>query len=214
VKKEELSKQELFNNVMSFISGACNIVYLREHLSYFEKKLQEEIAPYEGTEGYIEKSNYEYFKCHSFAAWIRLYTELICNLAMATLSRADFCKIKMDKYTFHGLAEKVIKKGRKASIRKGISLERVDKLIKSFKMTIELRHTIQHGGVPVVIRDNAKFPEIDLFEVAEMVNPVKYRETKEIFHDAKALIDLLPKPTIKLKRGGYVSFVDKGDNKI
>jgi len=214
MKKEELPKEELLKNAMSFISGSGNLNYLREHVSYFEKNLPEEIAPYEGTDGVIEIANYAYLKCHSFAAWIRLYAEFICNLAMATLSRAEFCQVKMDNYSFRSLAEKIIEKAGNVYAQKGISADRFKKMIKSFKMTIELRHTTQHGGIPWVIRNKAKFPDIDLFEVAEMVNPINYRETKEIFHDAKALIDLLPKPTIRLKQGGYVSFIDKEDNKI
>jgi hypothetical protein len=214
MKKEELPKEELFKNAMSFISGSGNLNYLREHVSYFEKNLPGEIAPYEGTDGVIEIANYAYLKCHSFVAWIRLYAEFICNLAMATLSRAEFCQDKMVDYSFHGLTEKTIKKARKACKQKGVSAERFEKMKRSFKMTIELRHTTQHGGIPWVIRDKAKFPDIDLFEVAEMFNPIKYRETKEIFLDAKGLIDLLPKPTIRVGRGGSVSFLDKEENKI
>lgn len=56
--------------------------YLRNHIAYFEKKLEKEIEPYKRI-----KIN-PLAECHNFSAWIRLYTELICNKLAWSLHRA------------------------------------------------------------------------------------------------------------------------------
>jgi len=81
-------------------------------------------------------------------------------------------------------------------------------MIKAFKLTIELRNTIQHGGIPRVLRNIPMFKDIDLREVAKMANPLNYQETKKIFLDADDLVGLLPKYAVVSRKNGYIRVKD------
>jgi len=207
-------KKELSNNASSLISGLGNCSYLYTHIEYFEKRLATEIAFYEENLGDPFLAKWAYQNCSNFVAWIRLYPEFICNRAMASLSRSERCETKLTDYNFTNTAAKIFKLIRDKHQDIDVSEARLEEMIKAFKLTIELRHTIQHGGLPSVLRDTVKFEGIDLEEVAEMANPLKYRETKKIFSDANELIQLLPMPTIVFMEDGGIRFRDPKDSKI
>jgi hypothetical protein len=212
----ETLKETLSNNTASLISGLGNCNYLLDHILYFEKNLPTEIAPFESDSEALNLANWAYQNCHNFAAWIRLYPEFICNRAMASLSRSEDCKTKLTDYYFRNLVEKTFKKVRENYDDKKVSKDRLEEMIKALKLTIELRHTIQHGGLPSILRnkDRFTFKEIDLEEVAEMANPLKYQATKKIFADATELIGLLPQRIIVFMGDGSLKFEDPKESKI
>jgi len=66
----------------NYLGALYNEVHLKNHIAYFEKRLEKEIEPYKRID--ISISSH----CHNFSAWIRLYTELICNKLAWSLYRA------------------------------------------------------------------------------------------------------------------------------
>ncbi len=206
--------KNLSKNATSLLSGLGNCSYLFAHIEYFENKLSTEIAPYKQNPGspYLEKWAYQ--NCPNFITWIRLYPEFICNRAMASLSLSEKCKTRLTEYNFSNAANKIFKQVRDSHDSNKISKDRLEEMIKAFKLTIELRHTIQHGGLPSVLRTAASFDGVDLEEIAEMANPLRYRETKKIFSDANELLSLLPKPMIIGKADGSIEVQDEKDSKM
>ena len=181
-------KKKLSNNASSLITGLRNCSYLYAHIEYFEKRIAAEIAFYEENLGNPYLAKWAYQNCSNFIAWIRLYPEFICNRAMASLSHSEKCEKKFTDYRFADTAKRIFKLARDNHQDIDVSEARLEEMIEAFKLTIELRHTIQHGGLPSVLRDTARFEGVDLEEVAEMANPLKYRETKKTFSDANRLI--------------------------
>ena len=95
--------------------------------------------------------------------------------------------------------------------RSGVTKDEFEKLKKALKTVIELRHTLQHSGIPNILRE-VSFKEIGEEDIAKMIVPQNYKETKEIFSDANKLLELLPKPTIHAYPDGHAALI--GSSKI
>jgi hypothetical protein len=183
-----------------YIGGSSNISHLWEFIDYFENKLEAEIALY---------TNWifsPYFKCPNFAVWIRLYTELICNKAMIELNRAEKCKRKIKSYKFALTIRDIIQIVEKEVSSKGVKKDEFERMKKAIKLTVELRHTLQHGGIPNILRDISFKNDVSEEEIKKMMNPNNFRETKKIFYDANLIIEMLPRPTILLHGDGEVEY--------
>ena len=194
------------HDARDYINAVGNTGYLWEFIAYFEKKLAEEIAPYqekyEGVMGNIY-DRYAYSKCPNFAVWIRLYAELICNKALSELCRAKDLQTKIKNSRFKTTIKDIIKIVEAERQRSAKDIRGFDDMIRAIKLTIELRHSLQHGGIPNIIRD-MQFPEIDINDVANMIAPQNYKETKEIFNQANNLIEFLPRPILICYQDGHV----------
>ncbi len=206
--------EKLSQNAMKMISGLGNCSYLYAHIEFFEKKLPAEIAAYEQLPDTPFRANYAYQNCPHFIAWIRLYPEFICNRAMASLSRSEKLDKDPTKYNFSNTAKGIFKVARERRTEKNVPEERLEAMIKAFKLTIELRHTIQHGGLPSVLRAAPFCEDIDLADVARMASPINYRETKVTFSIANELISFLPQPIIIGKADGSIELQDEKDSKV
>ena len=195
------------SDVSDYIGGAGNISHLWEFIDYFEKKLEPEISPYKDWLCSV------YFQCPNFAAWIRFYPELICTKAMVELNRAEKCKDKIKSYNYGTVTEKVIEIAKKEREKTGADSFTFESRVKALKLTVELRHTLQHGGIPNVLR-NMIFKEVSKEDVNKMVIPQNYLETKKIFQNANLLIEMLPRPKITIHSNGKVEFKEaKGPTK-
>lgn len=199
MKNHKDIKNSEFDNSMRLISGDGNIGYLWEHIDFYEKKLPKEIAPYEEEFRAVDTSRYAYQHCHYFSAWIRLFTELICNKVLVRICRVEYCKKNLSDYGFLVATDKIIQKAKSIASKKGIEVSQLEEMVKCLKLTIELRHSFQHGGVPGIIREKVRNAGVDLKDVTNMVNPKKYRETKKIFYKANELIEMIKPPNIAIR---------------
>ena len=181
-----------------YLGGMGNVGYLWSYLNYFEKKLEDEIVPYKE----IDAPAYLY--CPNFAAWLRIYTELICNKSLIELHRAEKLREKIKDYRFGSAVKEIIRiTGRKIAANR-IKKNEFEKLKKAIKMVVELRHTLQHGGIPNILRDINFKNDVDEEDINKMMVPQNYKETKKIFYDANRLIELLPRHTIIAYKNGSV----------
>lgn len=132
----------------------------------------------------------------NFAAWIRLYTELICNSLYWKLLRSEGDWIKIEKMGFGQARDIIIERLKRssASFPKNIEEKRLNRMKESINLILNLRHSFQHGGLPNLMRD-LSFGS-DLVKLERMLDPNNYEETKEIFLDAEKLLKLLPQPSI------------------
>jgi len=184
--------------VGNYFGGMGNVGFLWSYLKYFEKKLEAEIVPYK------KISPPAYLACPNFAAWLRIYTELICNKLLTEIHRADKLQKKINTYQFREMVEKIIRITERKIATNKIKKNEFAKLKKAIKMVVELRHTLQHGGIPNILRDIKYKNDIDEEDINKMGVPQNYKETKRIFYDANRLIDLLPKPTIRAYKNGSI----------
>jgi len=159
--------------------GFGNINILRQHVEYFEKKTIKEV---ELGDNFI---THTYLECPNFAAWLRLYAEYTCNKALRDLSRAEECSKRISEYTFGEAVEKILE----------LTLQESSAMKRALKLVIELRHTLQHGGVPNILRE-VRFDDVDERDIRGMLDPQNYVETRKVFLLANKLIDLLPSPTL------------------
>ncbi len=172
VKLNSSQTQEVFG-------GFGNINILRHHIEYFEKKTIKEVRQK------YHKWPRTYLECPNFAAWLRLYAEYTCNKALRDLSRAEECNKKICEYTFREAVRKILE----------LTLQESNAMKRALKLVIELRHTLQHGGVPNILRE-VRFDDVDEKDILGMLDPQNYEETREVFLLANKLIDLLPSPTL------------------
>ncbi len=185
--------------VSEYIGGLGN-TNLWSFISYFEKRLEEEIALYREWTW-----SSPYYQCPNFAAWIRLNTELICNEAILALNRAEKFKYKINEYRYGRTVNKIIQLIKERGAKTAAENLRINIRAKAIKLVIELRHTLQHGGIPNILRE-IEFKEVDENEIKRMINPLNYLETKQIFRDANYLIRMLPQPSISVYANGRVKF--------
>jgi len=179
---------------LNYIGALGNETHLKNHIAYFEKKVEKEIEPYKRIE--ISISSH----CHNFSAWIRLYTELICNKSAWSLYRAigDWGKIS-------DLSFRELRKSIKQEVMQAKSLptkHKLQNMIKALHYVIELRHSFQHGGMPNPMPRKRR--KIDEMLLLKMANPRHYKRTKIIFSCANELLELLPKTVIRAYPEGYL----------
>ena len=186
------------SEAMDYMGGMGNIRNLLCHVEYFEKKLEDEIVSYKE----IDAPAHLY--CPNFAAWLRIYTELICNKSLIELHRAEKLRKKLKRYHFGSAVKKIIEITERIIATTRIKKNEFERLKKTIKMVVELRHTLQHGGIPNILRDINFKNDVDEEDINKMMVPQNYKETKKIFYDANRLIELLPRPTITVYKNGSV----------
>jgi len=169
--------------------GNENII--RNYVAYFEKNLEKEVSEFENIGTEIGSVHYP-----NFAAWIRLYTELICNSLYWRLFRNEGDWEKINKKKFWDVRDDIIKKINQdiASLSQKMDEIEINRMKKSIDLVLNLRHSFQHGGLPNLMRD--LWYGSDEEEFKSMLNPNNYKETKEIFLNAEKLLRLLPQRTI------------------
>jgi len=67
-------RKESVKDFGQYISAWGNKNIIRNYIKHFEKGLEEEVSPLKKIKIQVSLVNYP-----NFAAWIRFYTELICN---------------------------------------------------------------------------------------------------------------------------------------
>jgi len=198
------------SDAMDLLGGLWNVGYALEFKDYFEKKLEDEIASFiKVNKGFVFVSlSRAYSQCPNFAAWLRFYVEFICHKALASLVRAEHCKKKISAHwAFEEIVKAIDKIAEREAARTGVGNNEFEKMKKALKTVIELRHTIQHGGLPNVLR-NARLPGIDIKDAAKMIIPQDYIKTKEIFDDANKLLALLPAPIVRMYADGHAALIE------
>jgi hypothetical protein len=188
----------ILDNALEYLAGMANIDDIFSHIKHFEKNIPDEIARFEGRPDAEAAIGMEASRaCHNYSAWIRLYAEMICNKAMAKLSRYDIFIDGPADYRFEELTTVIPEKVRVVAENKGIGAVRLDTMIRSFRLVIELRHCLQHGGLPRSVRKTAKALEPkDLEEVCWMSIPLRFNKTRQTFLDADELVELMPQKII------------------
>lgn len=168
-----------------YIQALGNETFLRNHIAYFEKKLDKEIEPY------IKISFNVLAQCPNFAAWIRLNTELICNKLVWSLHRAIGEWDNLINISFRNLQKTVEEKANQKKAK-----HKFQNLTKALFYVVELRNSIQHGGMPNPMPSKRR--KVDDIILYKMTDPKHYRRTKKIFSYAYELLELLPKTVIGL----------------
>jgi len=69
-----IKRKVSINEAGYYFSAWGNENIIKNYVAYFEKKLEKEVSAFKNTGIEISSSYYP-----NFAAWIRFYTELICN---------------------------------------------------------------------------------------------------------------------------------------
>lgn len=179
-------RKERVEEFIDHISAWGNENITRNHIAYFEKKLDEEIAPVKEIKFQVSLSNFP-----NFAVWIRLYTEFISNKFFWRLFRAREDWRKIDRIKFKSIISEVEKMIKPSLIKNAIY--KPENIRKASELVLELRHSFQHGGLPNLMRIlNNK---VDERTFTKMLDPKHYKRTKKIFSCADYFIELLPKPT-------------------
>jgi len=178
----------------NYLNAFGNENHLKNHIAYFEKKLEKEIEPYKRIQINILSH------CHNFSAWIRLYTELICNKLVWSLYRAIGDWENISNLNFRELSESIKKEVNK--LKNKPTGHRLENMIKALNYVIELRNSFQHGGMPNPMP--RKRSKIDKMFLIKMVDPRHYERTKIIFSFANELLEFLPKTVIRFYPEGYL----------
>ena len=113
-------------NVLDVLAGHGNVAFLFGHIDYFEKAIPAEIAPFIELAGALNAENWACQECHNFSAWIRLYSELVCNKAMTKLSHNELFENAPADFVFGELARVIIEKAAVIAEEKGIARERIE----------------------------------------------------------------------------------------
>jgi len=169
--------------------GNTNI--LENHIYFFEKEIDKEVKNIRFL------PNPSISSCPYFSVWIRLNTELLVNLMFYNYHRYTGCDWEeIINQGFKFIKEKIenlIIDNKKWLSQTDFSWAEVNK---SINLVIELRHSIQHGGIPNILRkiNNRQYIEA----IYEMLNPINFKETKLIFQKAKKFSEVLPKTTISV----------------
>jgi len=185
-------RKESVKDFRKYISAWGNENIIRNYIKHFEKKLEAEVSPLKKVKIQVSSVNYP-----NFAAWIRLYTELICNSLYWRLFRYEGDWEKINEYGFWKVRKMIIDRIEKESASHSLIKTKAElkKMNKAINQVLNLRHSFQHGGLPNPMRElwygsNEK-------DFIEMLNPNNYKKTKKIFSCAEDFIKLLPQPTIK-----------------
>ena len=171
-----------------YLSTWGNPNILRHHIYYFERKIPEEVNKIK----MLPTSSIT--DCPNFAAWIRLKSELICNLMYYNYHRAtgeDWEEIISWGFeTVKNKIKEIILNNN--NLKESSEYKFVD-MEDAIGMVVQLRHCFQHGGIPNILR---KINNKKIESIKDMLDPRKYKETKLIFKKAELFSKLLPKPSI------------------
>lgn len=184
------------NDARSHFSAWGNENIIRNYVAYFEKRMESEIAELDRIEYDISSAYYP-----NFAAWIRLYSELICNSLYWKLFRYEGDWGKIQWLPFRKARNIIVERIEKETTILATKINRDDltSMIEDINLVLNLRHSFQHGGLPNPMRDLWYGSDEEKF--IRMLNPKNHKETKEIFVRAEKLIKLLPQLTIIITEG-------------
>ena len=187
MKKRRVS----FNDFKQYHSAWGNENIIRNYIKHFEKKLEEEVSTFKKVKIQVSSVNYP-----NFAAWIRFYTEFICNSLYWKLFRYEGDWKKINEYGFGKVKEMIMERIKKQIAPHSLikTKSKMKKMENAINLILNLRHSFQHGGLPNVMRE--LWYDSNEEEFTEMLNPNNYKETKTIFTCAENFIKLLPQPTI------------------
>ena len=129
-----------------------------------------------------------------FAAWIRLFCELISNSLFDS-----YYKMTLDEKCFTMKFKDIIKAIRKEHEsnpsylqKRDVSLEEV---LEHVRTIIDMRHCFQHGGLPNVARRLLyTTPE----KINELLNPSNFESIRQMFLKALEFTATLPKRSVGL----------------
>jgi hypothetical protein len=176
-----------------YMSAWGNENIIRNYIAYFEKKIDSEISQFKDIPIDISSAHYP-----NFAAWIRFYTELICNSLYWKLFRYEGDWDKISKLSFgeiKGIIIDRIKKENDSNADK-MNTNEINEMEKVINLILNIRHSFQHGGLPNLMRDlYYKSKEEEIFC---MIEPKNYKETEQIFMKADAFIKRLPQRAIHI----------------
>ena len=171
---------------LTALSGFGNTNILGQHIHMLEKDIRE-----------AEEDKMDYTLAPHFAAWLRMYCELIANELFHSHYRA-FIEENIYKDKRVGFAKM------KSEIKKyydenpdslGSTALSLDALMDIVGKILELRHCIQHGGIPNILRE---LSHITIEEIEEMTNPENFEVTKEMFQNALIVTSSLPKKSFAI----------------
>jgi len=196
MRKEHIGKSSDYTAAW----GNENII--RNHIAYFENKLEEEIAQFKEIKIQVSLAHYP-----NFAVWLRLKTELICNKLFYDLHRVIGDWSKIIRFKFDEIIKKIeeVYEGNPDLLNK--SIYKFKDMKKAIFLVLELRHSFQHGGLPNILREFKYDIDEEIFK--EMLNPNNYKKTKEIFSQAEHFAKLLPKTTIVFIDDNHISIYKK-----
>ena len=82
-------------------------------------------------------------------------------------------------------------------------------MAKSLKIVVELRHTLQHGGMPNILR-KLKFKDVSLKDLVDMMVPQNYKRTRDIFQSANKLLQMVTDKVIVGHEDGSMTLEGPG----
>ena len=190
VKDREVS----LNEAEYYLSAWGNENIIRNYVAYFEKKMDSEINEFQDLEYDISSASFP-----NFAAWIRFYTELICNSLHWRLFRIEGDWKKIQNLPFGKARDMIIERIERETELRADRIEKseMETMKDAVNLVLNLRHSFQHGGLPNLMRDLSY--ESNEEKLIRMLKPKNYKETKEILLKVEALIKLLPQPIIRFK---------------
>jgi hypothetical protein len=177
-----------------YLSAWGNENIIKNYIAHFEKKMIAEINEVQELEYDISSANFP-----NFAAWIRFYTELICNSLHWRLFRFKGDWKKIQNLSFGKARDMIIERIERETELRADRIEKneLETMKDAINLVLNLRHSFQHGGLPNLMRD--LWYKSNEEKLIRILRPKNYKETKEIFLKAEALIKLLPQPIIRFK---------------
>lgn len=193
-------RKESIKELEQFISAWGNENIIRNYIKHFEKKLEAEVSSLKKINIPVSSVNYP-----NFAAWIRFYTELICNSLYWKLFRYEGDWNKINEYGFGKVRKMIMERIEKEIASHSMKKTKAElkKMNKAINLVLNLRHSSQHGGLPNAMRE--LWYGSDEKDFTEILNPNSYKKTKKIFSCAEDFIRLLPQPTIKFYDENYLN---------
>lgn len=193
-------RKESINKSGNYLSMWGNENIMKNHIAYFEDKIEAEISAFKEIKFRISLAHYP-----NFAVWIRLYTELICNGLYWRLFRTEGDWERIGKLRYGKIRDIIadrIEEEFKQNSKKN-SICKLKNMKKAINLVLNLRHSFQHGGLPNPMRELWYGTDEETF--TEMLIPLNYKKTKKIFSRAYDLIELLPKHTIVFYDENYLA---------
>jgi hypothetical protein len=192
MEKNIKERKVSLNEARYYLSAWGNENIIRNYVAYFEKKMDSEINEFQDLEYDISSASFP-----NFAAWIRFYTELICNSLHWRLFRIEGDWKKIQNLPFGKARDMIIERiERETELRTDrIEKNKLETMKDAVNLVLNLRHSFQHGGLPNLMRD--LWYKSNEEKLIRILRPKNYKETKEIFLKAEALIKLLPQPIIR-----------------
>lgn len=166
-----------------------NTNYLMNYISHFEYLIPKDISA---------KRNGDCL-CPNYAAWLRFYSEYISINIIYKAFLLGECKAELSEYSYNSAITRICEY---IMNDENIDQERIKLGIQALKKVIELRHTIQHGGVPNILRE-ARYKDVKMNEIALFLDPNNYEETKETFTQAREFLNTLPPHSVSVYADGY-----------